>query len=357
MDSTIRIVLLGDSLILKSMKNLVEHDERFGRVQSILREADLVFAECENPLTTKGVPAEKIITVRGDPSIVNDLKMLGYDAVTLANNHAMDYGWEGLSETMDTLRENGIKYVGAGKNLDEAWSPLVIQQKGIRIGFVAFSNTLAMGFAAGPRRPGVAPIHVTTLYENQLLWMLEEPGSPPVIKTEASDEDRELLKKSLKRAKEQCDFLIAVPHWGRGSQEEVLEYQKLLGHDMVENGVDLIYGMHAHVVHPVEIYKRVPIIYCMNNFIFHAPSEWVDLIGREAFEYFLEPESFIVRATLTERKLSRVEFIPIKHDRGGNPYLASKELGDSMINRLAKISSDFSAKIEKREGIAELVLT
>jgi poly-gamma-glutamate capsule biosynthesis protein CapA/YwtB (metallophosphatase superfamily) len=130
------------------------------------------------PLTNRGTPLEKLAAIRADPDIAADVKELQFDVLSLANNHAFDYGIDGLLDTMTALDGAGARTIGAGAALGDATKPCVVDVNDIRVGFVAFSCLVAAGAAASAERGGVAPIHVSSGYEINPYWAAEEPGEP-----------------------------------------------------------------------------------------------------------------------------------------------------------------------------------
>lgn len=113
--------------------------EGFLKVLDTMRQADIAFANLEAPISDRGFASEKYACLRSDPSLAGELGEMGLDIVSLANNHAMDYGSEAILDTIDVLDRRGIKHVGAGRNLDEALSCALFGGKGPTLAFLAFS--------------------------------------------------------------------------------------------------------------------------------------------------------------------------------------------------------------------------
>ena len=130
----------------------------FGVIQPLLDKADVLTGNLECPLSTKGeVYVPKEYTLRANPRMVAELVAAGYDYVSLANNHMMDYGPLALQETLKVLKDNGIAYSGAGMNLEEARRCAYLTIKDVRFAFLSFSNTYPTEFYAGKSRAGTAP--------------------------------------------------------------------------------------------------------------------------------------------------------------------------------------------------------
>ena len=169
------------------------------------------------------------------------LKQLKVDMVTLANNHIMDYGARGLSDTCLTLQENQIGYVGAGDNLQDAAKPFTIEKDGMKIAILNFS-------------------------ENE--WSIAEEDKPGANPLDIIDN-----VKQISAAKARHDRVICIIHGGHEychlpSPRMVKQYRFY-----VDNGADAIIGHHTHCIGGYEIYKDVPIIYSLGNFLFTLPSK------------------------------------------------------------------------------------
>ena len=126
-------------------------------LRETIAESDIFMANLEFPFSERGTQAaDKQFTFRVSPSRVSILQEIGPDIVTVANNHALDYGTDALLDTCDTLDSAGILHVGAGKNLEEAVKPQIIEKNGKKIGFLGASRVFPTGgWAAGPSHPGM----------------------------------------------------------------------------------------------------------------------------------------------------------------------------------------------------------
>lgn len=173
-------------------------------------------------------------------------KELGVDIVTLANNHAMDYGEQSLLDTMDALDAQEIAYVGAGKNLDEAKSAEIRYVNGKKIAILAASRFILDGdWYAAENKPGVM-----TTYE--------------------STDRFAMMKEEIVRLKEdeKCDIVAVFVHFGKEKSYDILENQKTIAHGYIDAGADFVIGSHAHNLQGIEIYKGAPIYYNLGNFLF-----------------------------------------------------------------------------------------
>ena len=141
-DEPVRMVFAGDILLSDHVLNAYEKSGSLSGVldpgfQSVIHESDIFMANQEFPFSNRGTAAEdKQFTFRLPPERVRIFQELGLDLVTLANNHALDFGMDALLDTCDTLDQAGIYHVGAGRNLEEACEPVIITEKGENIGFL-----------------------------------------------------------------------------------------------------------------------------------------------------------------------------------------------------------------------------
>ena len=272
MRDTVSIVAVGDlvpSRRLFQERQAAEND--FGQTVAFLKAADVTFGDLEMPLSLQGHPKEKLIAFHASPEITPDLKEAGFDVLALANNYSLDYGYEALFETIDGLDRLGIRHIGAGRSLAEAVAPEILEVKGQRIGFVAFTSLLPTGAAASDKRPGLAPIHVHVAYQVNPYFEMEEPGNRPVVKTWADPRDLSVFEQVIRDLRSQVDFLIVSAHWGFGAGEELAEYQRPLGHALIDAGADIVFGNHVHAVHGIEVYRGKAILYSPGNFIAQQP--------------------------------------------------------------------------------------
>lgn len=220
----------------------------------IMNDADLTIINNEFTYTTRGTAtAGKAWTFRANPSRVSLLHEMGVDIAILANNHAYDYGEVSLTDTMDTLKNAGIAYVGAGYNLDEAKAPVYRTIQGKTIAFVAASraekNILTP--MATDTKPGILRCY--------------RIGDDPKIK---SDEEAVFVE-AIREAKRNADFVIAIVHWGADYQEKIEQVQIDTAKIYLDAGADAIIGGHSHKPDPIDFYNGKPIVYGYSNFWFN----------------------------------------------------------------------------------------
>lgn len=210
--------------------------------QAEIQEADFFMTNEEFPFSTRGTPApDKQFTFRVHPEKVKLMQEMGIDLVTLANNHALDYGRDAMLDTIDTLDHAGIRHVGAGKNLAEARKPDVVELNGRTFAFIGATRVYPEAdWAASTDSAG--------------MFSAYDGGAQ--------------LAEEVKAAKQQADYVIAYVHWGIEREETPNEVQKSIAHRLVDAGADLVVGAHPHVLQGIEYYQGVPIAYSLGNFVF-----------------------------------------------------------------------------------------
>lgn len=209
-----------------------------------MRAADILMVNNEYTYSTGGTPlAGKTYVFRANPERVKVLDTLGTDIVSLANNHVYDYGQEGLTDTLETLEEAGIPYVGAGRDIEEA---------GKTVSFIANGRKITIVSA--------------TQIERSLNYTKEATeDSPGVLKTLNPDKFVSVINKADRTS----DYVIAFVHWGTENVDYYGSDQVELGQKFIEAGADVIIGGHTHCLQGFDYYEGKPIIYSLGNFWFN----------------------------------------------------------------------------------------
>ncbi|MCR5831557.1 MAG: CapA family protein [Lachnospiraceae bacterium] len=247
------------------------HNSMDEGVLSTMQGVDIMMANNEFPYSDRGTPtAGKTFTFRADPKDVHIMRDMGVDIVGLANNHAYDYGPDALIDTIDTLNDAQLPFVGAGKNIDEAMHPAYFHANGHIISIVAATQIERLG--SPDTKEATA-------------------DSPGVLRTL----DPKKAVAAIKEAAEHSDFTVMFVHWGTESTDLVEQSQRDLARAYVDAGADLVIGAHSHCLQGIDYVDDVPVFYSLGNFWFNSKTL----------------DTCIVRTTLDEEcKLSKVEFIP-----------------------------------------------
>lgn len=319
------------------------------RLSGLLRDAETAFANVESPLTTRGVPAEKAFVHRSAPDRAADLAALGVDVATLANNHVLDFGAEGLEDTLAALARHGIAAVGAGPDDAAARAAAVRTTTSGRVALIGLSAALPPGFAAAPDRPGAAPLRVRQQVSIDPVLAAEQPGMAPYVHTSVVAADLDAACEVVEAARATADLVVVAVHWGvphgfaAPSYGLLAEYQRPAGHALVEAGAHLVVGHHPHELHPVERHRGGLIAYSVGNFLFHA---WSDLAEagtfpmrvpaapyRSSFGSDVTLDSVVVLVSPPRGDRLTVRFVPATMV-GGEPVLATGDRARAIVDRL-----------------------
>jgi poly-gamma-glutamate capsule biosynthesis protein CapA/YwtB (metallophosphatase superfamily) len=296
----VKLAFVGDVMWASTVETRLKEngfDYPYLKVKELLQKPDITVANLETPITTRGEPETKQYAYRSSPDGLPAFKEAGFDLVNLANNHILDYGLEGLTDTFDVLDRYDIKRVGAGRNAKEAFQPVIIEKNGVKVAFVGFSKVVPEnGWKAGTEKPGVADTYATKV---------------PV--------------EAVKNARKAADLVIVLAHWGKERADQPEPYQIDFAKEYIDAGADLVVGAHPHVLQGFEQYKGKWIAYSLGNFIFTMnpnPVTW---------------ESAILEATCDKSGGCSLHVTPIL-TKLANPEPMNAEDGAKLFERLTTIS-------------------
>ncbi len=356
-DRIVRVATVGDVMFQERLDTIpTVRSEGVQAALASLKRADLRFINCEMPLTRAGHRVEKNINIRADPDVAMDLVSMGFDVATVANNHMLDYGHDGLLDTIAALDIAGLDRVGGGRDLEEALRPCFREVRGRRIAFLGVASTLPSGSAADGDRPGIAPVRVAASFEVDVNLMSEQPGSSPLVRTRAIQQDVDRVCEGIAAANREADLVLVAVHWGMVRtrvapyQGLIAEYQPVLGRAFVDAGADLVLGTHSHNLHGVEVYKGKPIFYSLGHFLFHRP------YGYRGTSEYMEPETVIVLADLGQHTL-RVHLAPILLNREGFPEVPPLAERERIHALIAERSARFGTRFLPGEEGVEIDLS
>jgi poly-gamma-glutamate capsule biosynthesis protein CapA/YwtB (metallophosphatase superfamily) len=326
------------------------------RVLAVLQGADVAVGNLDSALTTRGYPREKLINVRANPDVVApDLGRMGFDVISVANNHATDFGETGLSDTVDALRAAGVQPVGGGEDLAAATAPVIVEAAGWRVGVSAWTAVLPTGAAASPVRPGLAPLHVRTAYEVDPYLLMEEPATVPTVRSHVDEADLARACETIGRLRAEADFVVALVHWGGGLSEGLAEYQSPLGRALLDAGADVVVGSHPHRVLGIERHGEKAIIYSGGTLV-----EQIDhgVVGPELAHIFglLSPDSFIATLDVAPDGRYGMRITPTTIVADGIPQLADAAAFDRIAERVTRLSAELGTAVELRDGELHVVL-
>jgi poly-gamma-glutamate synthesis protein (capsule biosynthesis protein) len=298
----------------------------------VLAQGDIRFAQVERVYSERGSlqlhsGGEHSRLKPGMAAIFSDC---GFNVVSLASNHALDWGPEALLDTIAVLRDRGIRVVGAGSNLAAARAPAIIETKGVRIAFLAYCSILNKGYWAGPDKAGVAPLRVHTYYDA----FDYQPGVPPRVVTVPHEEDLAALVEDVKQAKAAAHIVVLSLHWGIHFIPRVIaDYQPVVARAAFDAGADVIFGHHAHAPKAIGVRGGKACFYSLSNFIMSS-TEKTRAQGRlfeERYGVTLDPNyprlpygsdakrSLIATTTVTRAGVKNVSYFPVLIDRELRP--------------------------------------
>jgi poly-gamma-glutamate capsule biosynthesis protein CapA/YwtB (metallophosphatase superfamily) len=245
-------------------------DTLFARTRTHLQEADLAFCQLEMTLTERGYPVPQVRhTARSSPDTAHVLRRVGFDVVSWAGNHCLDWGSEGFLDTISALETAGLTPLGVGRDIAEARRPRIVEIGGVRVAFLALCSILPEGYWATDRRPGCAPMRAHTVYEP---LEPDQPGTGCRILTFPDSADLSALLADIRHAREHADAVVVSLHWGIHFVPAVLaDYQRTVAHAAIDAGADLILGHHAHILKPIEVYRGRAVFYSLGNFAMDLP--------------------------------------------------------------------------------------
>ena len=349
--AAIDIVLSGDIL---PTRRLIDPPPAPAAIYETVRAADLAIGNFEMSCSERGTRVQKLLNIRAPATTAADAPVLGFDVLTLANNHAVDYGWEALADTRDSLVRGGIAVVGVGETRSEAARPSFHDAGGIRVGVIAFSCLTPTGMSASDERPGLSPIHVRTAYEIDPWYQMEEPGDPSVlrVRTEVAADDLGFATGAVRAAKAGCDFLVVTIHWGFGSGEDLAEYQLPLARALIDAGADVIHGHHPHAIHGIGFHAGKPIFFSAGTFI--GQQVFLDAAPQvQALWAAMSPDGYLARLRVAGGKTESIALLPTTLDAARLPVRAEGEVSDRIFERLARLSAPLGAIVERTpEGMA-----
>lgn len=298
----VRLTFVGDVIFADNVEVALKangYDYPYRNVRTYLEQADLTIANLETPITERGTAEVKQYAYRSSPKALPAFKEAGVDLVNLANNHILDYGTTGLLDTFEHLDKAGIRWFGAGRNASEAFKPVIVEEKGVKIAFLGFSKVVpTQEWKAGKDRPGVADTYA-----------LKAPLD------------------AIRKARTQADLVVVVAHWGIERHDTPEAYQRDFAREYIDAGADLVVGGHPHVLQGFENYKGKWIAYSLGNFIFtmnENPLTW---------------EALILQASCSKEGGCSLKAVPVL-TKLANPEPMTGETAAKLYERLTSISFD-----------------
>jgi len=245
---SVSVVFVGDVMLDNGPGHAIASGrDPFAACAELLCDADFTVGNLECVLGHGGRQVLKAYSFRAADDAPRHLKRY-FSALSVANNHALDFGPDGLVECLKVLEREGIPQCGGGRTLAEARRPLVLDKNGVRIALLACNGFLAEQSAAGETTPGVAPLREADLLAD------------------------------IAAARRQADAVIPFVHWGPELHPQPEAADRVLARKMIDAGAAAVIGAHPHVPQTVDVHDGAPIVYSLGNFVFDYypcdPPEW-----------------------------------------------------------------------------------
>ncbi|MCY7768968.1 CapA family protein [Bacillus haynesii] len=243
-DTKLTATFMGDIMMgrnVEKVTNMHGSESVFKNVKPYFNVSDFITGNFENPVTNvkNYQEAEKNIHLQTNQESVETLKKLNFSVLNFANNHAMDYGEDGLKDTLNKFSNEDLELVGAGNNLEDAKQHVSYQDvNGVKIATLGFTDVYTKNFTAKKNRGGVLPL------------------SPKIFIP------------MIAEASKKADLVLVHVHWGQEYDNEPNDRQKDLAKAIADAGADVIIGAHPHVLEPIEVYNGTVIFYSLGNFVF-----------------------------------------------------------------------------------------
>lgn len=265
------LLLVGDVMLGRLVNQELREESPaypWGDTLPIFSHADYRVCNLECAITDRGAPwglTPKVFHFRTDGKNIAVLQRASIDAVTCANNHILDYEYEGMFETFKHLGQAGMACAGAGIDLYQASTVAISEIQAKSIGLLAFTDN-EPDWEATENLPGVHYVPI-----------------------DLQDERAQKLLEIVRRSKENVDYLIVSPHWGPNWGYAPPAEQIPFAHALIDAGADLIFGHSGHIFRGIEFYRGKPILYCAGDFI---DDYAVDELERndESFIFVLETD-------------------------------------------------------------------
>jgi poly-gamma-glutamate capsule biosynthesis protein CapA/YwtB (metallophosphatase superfamily) len=338
--------------------------------RTVLAGADIRFAQVERVYSDRGSLQVHSggAHSRVKPHMASVFSDCGFDVVSLASNHAMDWGEDALLDTIALFRDKGFHVVGAGRNLQESRRPAIVEKNGVKVAFLAYCSILQTGYAATHDRTGIAPLRAHTYYEP----FDYQAGVPPRVVTVPHEEDLAGMIEDIAQARKTADVVVLSLHWGIHYIPRVIaDYQVTVADAAFKAGAGVILGHHAHTPKAIGMHRGRACFYSLSNFIMSSTAKSPEKAAEFEKRYgvMLDPEyphlaygsdakrSLIAKAVLTRNGVTRVSFLPVLIDKQLRPEVL--RAGDPRFDDALRFMEWVSEGFDHRFAVAgdEVVIT
>jgi len=311
------LLFTGDILIANELTGYMKKkgvDYPFRKIRNQLKKYDLVFGNLETPIAKTGIPVRnKPYVFSLDPRYKNVFKNIRLNAVFLANNHILDYGVEGMRETIRHLKSMGIRYSGAGENISAARRPVAFHVGTSEILVFSYCRRPPVNFFAGKETPGTAPLYL------------------------------KYIREDIARYRHRNAVIIISLHWGIEQTSRPQKYQRGLARLIIDAGAHAVIGHHPHWPQGVEVYKKRPVIYSLGNFV-------------NGYYNKVEKDNIFASLHFRGTTLKRLEILPVagKNKKiNFQPSVMKGKAAAMHLKNIQKLSAELNTrlKILKDRGV------
>jgi poly-gamma-glutamate capsule biosynthesis protein CapA/YwtB (metallophosphatase superfamily) len=336
----VELLILGDIQVHSRRADPVT---AFQRMRDTLKKADVVYANLEGLLVPSAGPKidipDKPEWTHPGPDGAKALKASNITVVGVANNVAS--GRENILKSLQVLAAHGITYTGAGRNIEEAHKPAIVERRGVRIGFLQYTarwyreeDMIATATAAGVA--GIRSVDGITI----------DPA------------DLERVRVDIQGLRPKVDIVVVSQHNRDGStavqfngrqgtavsrdRSRTEDYQGQFAHAALDAGADLVFGHGTHTLQGVEVYKGKPILYAIGHSNFDQPG------------YEKSTEGLVIRVVIDRKQIARVSFVPVTRDENNDVFLIDPSEGEgaALVNKVKERSSNPPAlKVDGHEVV------
>ena len=310
----VSIVITGDVMFGRGVESAINSNSNiFGDLGPLFKQTDLVVVNLESPFTYASENFKKTVPLKASPAFAHILKDNDVDVAALANNHIMDYGPQGLTDTLQTLDKYNITHIGAAENLQDALQPAYFTANGKTIAVINFMDlTTFQGFGKSELPPAT---------DNSSGFAPAEWG---------------LVKNSINTAKSHADIVIVFFHYGNEYSFTPNKYQTELSRKCIDEGADIVVGSHPHVPQCIESYNGKLIFYSLGNCVFDQRNP-------------ITKDSMVVQLQIVNGT-AEVTVIPI-HISNSSPKIMGNQSANTFLNR---INSESNVKMDIVNGKGKL---
>jgi len=303
----IKLAAVGDVNLDRSLGNAINEghiDFPFANFAAYLQAADLAVGNLETALGDVGEPQPKNYTFQSPPAAAQTVGRAGFDVMSLANNHALDYGPESLLQGIGLLADQGVAAIGAGANAAAARAPFITEANGLKVAFLGYVHV---------------PVEVTSHFDTAS-WTAtaDTPGLAWAVPAE--------ITADVTAVRPQVDLVVVILHSGYEYVIPPSQEQLDAAHAAIDAGADIVIGHHAHILQGVEFYKAGVIVYGLGNFAFNIDGE---------------PNTVLLNVWLDADGVRQLEFVPAIIQFGGQPRLATPEESAVILQQIYDRSRAF----------------